>query len=210
MCDLLDFIGQNLLGPILAALIGGPLAALAFRYLGVPGEVGEHDARAIEIDEDLQRWVRDRDRILFNDIRALVEALIEEARSRDEPPDPIDAPDMLIIGPADELMRAALHEYRDEATHKVREFSALARSEGRMHRRQRRRRKAGAPALGLDGNNRIVLGRWRQRPNPIAPGGQQGPDLKVLDDPTVDEPTIKPLETESGLTWNAAANRTSI
>jgi len=210
VCDLLDFIGQNLLGPILAALIGGPLAALAFRYLGVPGEVGEHDARAIEIDEDLQRWVRDRDRILFNDIRALVEALIDEARSRDEAPDPIDAPDMLMIGPGAELMRAALHEYRDEATHKVREFSALARSEGWMHRRQRRRRKADPPTLGLDGNNRIVLGRWRQRPNPIAPGGQRGPDLKVLDDPTADEPTIKPLEMESGLIWDEAANRTSV
>lgn len=137
----------NILGPILAALIGGPLAALAFRYLGVPAEVGEHDARAIEIDEDLQRWVRDRDRVLFNDLRDLTEGLIEEARRLAEPPDPIEGPDILVIGTAAELMRAALHEYRDEATHKVREFAALARSEGWMHRRQRRRRKAEPPTL---------------------------------------------------------------
>jgi hypothetical protein len=211
MCDVLNFIGENLLGSVLAALIGGPLAALAFRYIGVPGEVGEHDARAIEIDEDLGRWVRDRDRLLFNDIRTLVEETIDEARSNAEPSDdPIDGPDMLVIGPAAELMRAALHEYRDEAMRKVREFSALSRSESWMHRRHRRRRKANPPTLVLDGDNRIALGRWRQRPNPIAPGGQCGPDLRVLEDPTADETRLLPLETDIGLTWEAAAAQNAI
>jgi hypothetical protein len=210
MCDVLNFFGENLAGPVLAALIGGPLAALAFRWASVPGEVNENDARAIELDEDLDRWVRDRGRILDADIRRLVEETINEARSTRAVIEPIDSPDMVIIGPAAELMRDALQQYRDEATRKAREFSALARSEGRLHRWRRRRRKAGTATLGLDGNNRIALNRWRQRPNPVAPGGQHGPDLRVLEDPTEGESSIAALETEAGLTWGDAARRSTL
>jgi len=46
MCDIVNYVGQHLLGPIVAAVIRGPLAALTFRYFGIPKEVAEHDARA--------------------------------------------------------------------------------------------------------------------------------------------------------------------
>lgn len=191
LCDLAAFIGEHLLGPILAAVIGGPLAALTFRYFGVGKEVAENDARAGELNEDLRRWVRDRDRDLEAEMRGLVN----------------NAGNQLYAGSlrnrAVAVMREALHQYRDEATGKVREFSALARSEGQWHQRHRRRRGFGSPVLSLYGQERIYLNRWRQRPYLVNPGGSE-PDLAVDDDPTAHEPTIAPLETEEGLTWTEA------
>lgn len=78
MCDLL--------GPILAALIGGPLAALAFRLGSIGREVADHDARAVELDEDLRRWVRDRDRQLVREIRLLVNQAPRGVLSREPVP----------------------------------------------------------------------------------------------------------------------------
>lgn len=194
MGDALDYIGQHLLGPILAAVIGGPLAAWTFRYFGVGKEVAENDARASEIDEDLRRWVRDRDRQLEDELRGLVNSAGNQ----------IDAGSLRNQAVA--AMRQALHEYRDEATSKGREFSALARSEGRWHRRNRERRGFESPSLGLAGQERLYLNRWRQRPYLVNPGGPE-PDLVVEDDPTANEPSIAPLERESGLTWAEAATR---
>jgi hypothetical protein len=105
-------------------------------------------------------------------------------------------------------MRRALHEYRDETMAKVGEFSALARGEQWWHGRYRRRRGFDPATLGLGGQERIALGRWR-RPALVSPGSEE-PDLVVGDDPTVGERTIEPLETDEGLTWAAAAARKSI
>lgn len=197
MCEVLDYIGQHLLGPILAAVIGGPLAALTFHYFGVGKEVAERDARASELNEDLQRWVRDRDRELEAQLRSLVNGAGHQLYAGS------------LRNKAVAIMRHALHEYRDEATAKVREFSTLARSEGRWHQRHRKRRGFGAPSLGLRGQERLCLGRWRQRPYLVEPGGPE-PDLVVEDDPTADESSIAPLESEVGLTWIEAAARRTI
>lgn len=197
MCEVLDYIGQHLLGPILAAVIGGPLAALTFRYFGTGKEAAENDARASELNEDLRRWVRDRDRQLEVQLRGLVNGAGNQ----------IDAGSLRNRAVA--AMRQALHEYRDEATGKVREFSALARSESQWHQRHRERRGFGSPSLGLSGQERLHLSRWRQRPYLVNPGGPE-PDLVVEDDPTADEPSIAPLESETGLTWDEAATRRTI
>lgn len=197
MCDVLDYISQHLLGPVLAAVVGGPLAALTFRFFGVGKEVAENDARASELSEDLRRWVRDRNRELEAQLRGLVNSAGSQLYAGS------------LRNQALAAMRQALHEYRDEATSKVREFSALARAEGRWHRRHRKRRGFGSPSLGLRGEERIYLNRWRQRPYLVDPGGPE-PDLAVEDDPTADEPTIAPLESESGLTWAEAATRRTI
>jgi hypothetical protein len=197
MCDVFDYIGQHLLGPILAAVIGGPLAALTFRYFGIGKEAAENDARASELDEDLRRWVRDRNRQLENELRGLVNSAGNQLYAGS------------LRNKAYAAMRQALHEYRDEATGKVREFSALARSEGRWHQRHRKRRGFGSPSLGLRGQERLHLSRWRQRPHLVDPGGPE-PDLIVQDDPTANEPSIAALESEAGLTWAEAAARRTI
>jgi hypothetical protein len=106
-------------------------------------------------------------------------------------------------------LRQALHESRDEATAKVREFSAFARGEQWWHGWYRRRGGFDPPTLGLGGQERIALERWRQRPVPVNPGSEE-PDLVVGDDPTAGETTIQPLEADDGLTWAAATARKSI
>lgn len=197
MCDVFNYIGQHLLGPILAALIGGPLVAVTFRYFSVGKEVAENDARASEQGEDLRRWVRDRNRQLENELRSLVNGAGNQLYAGS------------LRNKAVSTMHRALHEYRNEATGKVREFSALARSEGRWHRRHRQRRGFGSPTLGLRGQERLYLDRWRQRPYIVEPGGLE-PDLVAQDDPTADESSIAPLEGDTGLTWAEAAARGTI
>lgn len=196
LCCFASYFGDHLAGPILAALIGGPLVAITFRYFEIPKEVAEHDARASELVEDLRRWVRDRGRELETEIRGILNGAGNQLYSGS------------VTNNVYAAMRLALHQYRDEATAKAREFSALARSEGRWHRNHRRRRGFAPPALGLLGQERIELSRWRQRPHPVNPGSDQ-PDIRIEDDPTANEPSIKKLEMEDGLTWaDAAARRT--
>lgn len=197
MSDVLDYIGQHLLVPILVTLVGGLLIASARRYFGVGKEVADNDTRASDLNEDLRRWVRDRNRQLENELRGLVNGAGLQLYSGS------------LRSKAVVAMRHALHEYRDEATGKAREFCALARSEGGWHRRHRRRRGFGSPTLGLRGQERLHLSRWRQRPYLVDPGGQE-PDLIVGDDPTADEPSIAPLESDDGLTWSEAAARRTI
>lgn len=197
MYAILDYIGQHLLVPILATVVAGALVASARRYFSLGKEVSDNDARASELNEDLWRWVRDRNRQLENELRGLVNGAGNQLYAGS------------LRNKAVAAMRQALHEYRDEATSKVREFSALARSEGRWHRWHRERRGFGPPVFGLRGQERLYLNRWRQRPYLVDPGGPE-PDLAVDDDPTANEPTITPLEAESGLTWTEAAARPSI
>lgn len=197
MYDALDFIGQHLVVPVLATLMAATLVAAARHYFRVEREVAGNDARADELNEDLRRWVRDRDRQLETEHRGLKNG----------------AGNQLYAGSlrngAVAAMRQALHEYRDEASRKAREFSAFARSEGRWHRRYRERRGLGSPSLGLRGQERLLLNRWRQRPYLVDPGGPE-PDLGVEDDPTADEPSIAPIESEAGLTWAEASERRAV
>lgn len=193
MCEVLDYIGQHLLGPVLAALIGGPLAAATYKFLGVRKEVAENDAKAAELDEDLHRWVRDRNRDLERDIRTIVNSAGNQLYAG------------TIVNQTHAAMSLALQQYRDEATAKVRAFSALARSEGRWHKRHRQRYHFDPPVLGLPGHQRVELDRWRQRPHPVSPGSDE-PDV-VADDSTAQESSIAPLDTDEGLTWARAARR---
>lgn len=197
MYAILDYIGQHLLVPILATVVGGALIASARRYFRLGKEVSDHDARAGELNEDLWRWVRDRNRQLENELRGLVNSAGNQLNAGS------------LRNKVVAAMRHALHEYRDEATSKAREFSALARSEGRWHRWHRKRQGLGSPSYGLRGQERLHLNRWRQRPYLVNPGGPE-PDLIVEEDPTAGEPSIAPLESESGLTWAEAASRRAI
>jgi class 3 adenylate cyclase len=119
MADIVNFVGEHLILPILVVIIGG-LAVPIFRFfVSVPKEVANHDARAAELNEDLRRWVRDRDRQLKAELRGVRTGSGLALYSGSTTNKAVYA------------MRRVLHEYRDEATHKVRDFSALARSEGR-------------------------------------------------------------------------------
>jgi hypothetical protein len=213
MCDVLNYIGEHLAGPVLAALIGGPLLAVVFRWTGRRREVGENDARVIELDEDLRRWVTDRERVLQQE---LIDMSFQIAKEVNESTSPITVEQV----PAEfrrrmiEGMQIALQQYRDQATRTVREFSALARSESwllaRYRRRRQKRRDIDLPVLKLDKGRRGILGRWRKRTGMQVVGKPEPAEVAVSDDPTAGEESIAPLETDEGLTWAAAAERSTL
>lgn len=182
--DALDYFGHYLAGPLLAAIVGGPLIAITFRYFAIGREVADHDARSSELNEDLGRWVRDRNRQLDAELRTLVNqtgtgVVSRHVVPRDQLPPP-GTGSQLYSGALDNEalagMRQALHEYRDEATANVREFAALARSEKSWHERDRKRAGFAPPTLGLRGQERLILNRWRKRPHVVSPGSEV-PDL---------------------------------
>lgn len=215
VCNVLGFIGGELLGPILAALIGGPLVAVGFRWQSISREVRDHDAGAVELTEDLRRWVRDRDRQLERELRTLWGQAGRGVVSRYPVPlgtEPAGAGSQQYSGAIGNEtaagMREALHEYRDEASGKVREYAALARSEDGWHRRYRDRHDLSPPDLVLGEDEREAIAGWRERPHP----GREEEQLRVVidDDPTAGERDIEPLESENGLSWPDAAARSTI
>lgn len=103
-------------------------------------------------------------------------------------------------------MRNALHEYRDEASLKVRRSSAIARSEAGMEDLYRKRHGRLRADLRLDQREREILAGWRERRHPV----EKDQTVRLDDDPTQGEAEISPLEAESGLTWSDAASGTML
>jgi hypothetical protein len=176
---------------------------------------GDHEARAEELNTDLIRWVRDRDARLAAEIfRALglarqgvienaVQLPVPKELEGTEPGSQADSG--AFVTHVERLMRQALHEYRDEASRKVRIYRAMARSEGRLHGFLRKRRHGRVPsALRLPDDGRAALASWRKRQVPTT----KKPAATVKDDPTRDESAadIRPLEDgTAGLTWDAGS-----
>jgi hypothetical protein len=208
MCEILDFIGQNLAGPILAAIIGGPLVAVGFRYFAIPGEVAAHDARAVEFNTNLRRWIGDRNLQLMRELRTLVNqanmGIVSRYPISQEERPPLRTGSQLysgaLISEAVAGMRQALHEYRDEASDTVRKYAALARSEGRWHRWYRRQQGRHPISLLLRDEEIAILNEWRQRSHPV----EGDKTIGVADDPTEGERDIAPLEESDGFTWQEA------
>jgi hypothetical protein len=216
-CDLLQALGDAgawLANHLVAPIVTGVFVGLALRAVAIAGEVSSHDLRAEEIDTDLTRWVRDRGRMLdgeiFHAINLARQGVIEDVAQAPPPPGVGGVPgDQSNSGAfnsrAGRIMRQALHEYRDEASSKVSEYRAMARSESWVHRLLRRWRHDDPPsALRLSPSNREVLESWRERTIPT----HGEPAITVKDDPTKTEDAgaIRPLE-EGGLTWEAAGRR---
>lgn len=186
----------------------GIILTVALRASAIPGEVADHEARAEEMNADLIRWVRDRSRQLDGEImRALNlarQGVIEDVVQvpvpeglRGTPGSQADSG--AFVNRVERLMQHALHEYRDEASRKVREYRAMARNEGQLHRLVRARRSRVLPAaLGLPEDSCELLGSWRER-NVLVYGT---PTATVRDDATRrdDAADIAPLETADGLT----------
>jgi hypothetical protein len=218
LCDLLQALGDAgawLGNHLVAPIVTGVFVGVALRAASIAGEVSRHDLRAEEIGTDLTRWVNDRGRALtgeiFHALNLARQGIIEDVAQMPPPPGMSGtAGDMSSSGAFNariaRLMRGTLHEYRDEASSKVREYRAMARAESRLHRLLRRWRRDGPPgSLSLSPTNREVLNSWRERTIPTY--GE--PTITVDDDPTKaeDAKDIRPLEDEGGLTWQAAAAR---
>lgn len=148
------------------------------------------------------------DASIFNAINLARQGVIEDVAQMPPPPGMKGRPgDMSSSGAFNmrvaRIMRQALHEYRDEASQKTREYKAMARSEGWLHRLMRFWRRSGVPApLALSEYNLEVLESWRERQIPVF--GE--PTITVEDDPTKTENAADILPLESGgLSWEDAA-----
>jgi len=218
LCDLLQALGDagawvasNLVAPIVTGIFVG----VALRGAAIASEVSRHDLRAEEIATDLSRWVRDRGRVLtaeiFRAINLARQGIIEDVAQPPLPPglEGTTPGDMSSSGAfqsrVGRIMFQALQEYRDEASSKVREYRAMARDEGRLHRWLRRWRHDDPPTqLVLSSANRKTLESWRERTIPTY--GEPTITIEEKNDPTraEDASDIRPLE-ENGLTWESAA-----
>jgi hypothetical protein len=124
--DALASGADNLIAPVLTGVFVG----VALRWTAISGEVTEHDARTEELNADLIRWVRDRNRALeaeiWHAINLARQGIIEDVVAPPVPPElegttpGSQADSGGFLRRVERLMRTALHEYRDQASRTAR------------------------------------------------------------------------------------------
>jgi hypothetical protein len=173
--DVGTWSADNLVAPVVTGLFVG----LALRWAAIAGEPSTHDAKADEMNSDLSRWVTDRERQLQAEIfgaKNLAEqGIIEDVVGATPVPKKLEGakPGSKVDSGAfirriERLMRQALHEYRDDASLKVRTYRSMARSEGWVHKLLRRGRRANREPspFRLTDSARELLASWREREVP--------------------------------------------
>lgn len=131
------------------------------------------EARVADLNEDMRRWIADRDRVLSEDSKRVTNEMASK--------------NLLYSGAhlnaQAEVKRAALHEYRDEVSSKRREFREIVEN-----------LNPGDPSLHftLKDEARDTLNRWRE------PATIEGAQPKDIDDPTSEErePDLRRFEAE--------------
>ena len=170
-----------MLTALVAAVLSSLFTASLIRIGAVHREIASHDHQISELNEDLRRWIRDRDRQRKHE---LAEVINQNA-----------AAGTLYGGSAitglkvrAEIVR---HEWRDEASRVLREFTRIVDAEGRLHELLRRR-SGDRPGLKLPDDIRTLLFEWQA---PIEKPGEPGL-YTPLDDPADRElePEIAALE----------------
>ena len=157
-----------------SAVLASLLTWVAVRANDSRGEVGFDDRAVSALNEDLRRFVLDRDHSLRRELLLIT----EEHAGRG----PITS--SVHINARAEAQRTALWQYRDEATRKIREYNDIVAREGWLHRQWRRRRGDPLVRLMLPAEQRDALARWRE------PARIAGWDSEAL----VDDPTRPELE----------------
>ena len=191
---------------ILSPLLASGLTYGVVRTAGSRGEIVADDRVVGDLNEDLRRWVRDRDRGL--DVEHAI--LSAQYNNPDSVPEWRErVPEELRHLPAGsqyysgahvqahaDAQRRALHEYRDEASRKLRAVKAQVEREGRLHRdsRGRRARNTAPPA---------PPGLPRRLGEVAKPAQVTGMEFEApIDDPTRPElePELAELEHASAVT----------
>lgn len=134
------------------AIVASVLTAVILKAQNVRAEVTTHARLAMYVNDDLGRWVRDRDQVAasrVNEIRQDAAAkgvagggALAQARGK--------------------VYMHALREYRDEGARKLRAVDELADQERRLHDRWRRHRGQSMRRPRLPEDARTILVRWRQ------------------------------------------------
>ena len=167
----------EVLGGVVTALL---LAAFA-AYWTVRNRVAGHDREVADIDEDLRRFLRDRDRALQIEL---------ETDSADANRRGIFLSGIHLARIA-ERKRQALHEYRDEATRKRRRYREICEAEQGSLMARMVRRSRPLHDFSLSSESARILDSWRA---PATVSGMN--DTVAVDDPTSDahEPELRRLE----------------
>ena len=156
MLDILLDSGQyaieNLAVPVAASLATLWANAKVTKRRAAAEDVADHDRRAAEINDDLRRWIHDRDR----EARVRMDEIRQDARAMGV------ASGGALTQSAGKVYRQVLHEYRDRGTLAQREFEPLLGAEGPTHSRWRERHARPAPELVLTEACRELLDCWRE------------------------------------------------
>lgn len=146
------------------AILASALTAGYLRSRGLRGVIEAHDRRVRELNEDLARWMRDRDDRLRRELASAQMEYKLAVQAAD-----LGRVDLDAIGGElrtwpevrAERKREPLHEYRDEGSRKLREYDDLVEAEGRIHTLVRRRIGRPFPSFVLTDDGRRILGSWR-------------------------------------------------
>ena len=154
-----------------------------------PGaEVREHDAKARQIQTDLDRYASDHARRVEATLRGTTNSVAARGHLYSG----------TLRSQLEYAMETAQEQFRNEASAKVRAFRKLAWAEGEGHAGLR---EGKGPTLRLSEEAREAVASWRERDYPVPETGE-GP-LHPKDLIGEDE-EIAPLLEPGGLTWSAA------
>jgi hypothetical protein len=191
---MLDFVLTSIAAPIAVAIA----TTFVLNARTVAPMVESHRRRVADLNEDLRRWVRDRDQVLDWQLREIsgwvgpvVVSRISDVRARAMSGQHPAGTTLERRARAREL---ALQEWRDEASRKIREFDQLGAEEGWLHRWVRRRRRIELH-LWMPDDAVMRLERWRADEEERNETGATVDSVGVVD-PTAEnvEPRIRELE----------------
>jgi hypothetical protein len=137
--------------PVICSALASWVTHLITTRRSVRAVATRNDRRAIEINEDLRRWIADRDQAAEVRMAEVTQRAGRAGVTRGG----------ALPQATGKVYRIVLREYRDAASSKQREFDALLDTEGRRHHRWRRRHQRLAPVLRVPAASQVVLDRWR-------------------------------------------------
>lgn len=137
---------------IIAGVISAGLLATVLRGFEVSASVRRNDALVRDLNDDLRRWIIDRDRRL----RAAM------TRHHKETPRVDRSSSTYWRGQA-QFQAQALQDWRDEATRKRRDYARIVREEDGFAYRWARfnQGRSALPVLDIGDGERRILDRWR-------------------------------------------------
>jgi hypothetical protein len=170
MVEILEDVGAFVLTELLAPVVAVVLTSMYLSARGAGGQIAEHDRLVANLNEDLRRWVHDRDRV--------AQARMSEIRQQANAMGVIRGG--ALAEAAGKVYRRVLHEYRDEATRKIRQRDELTSSEGRAHAWRRERRRTPMPELRLPPDCEKLLATWRAKADEDPSRPELEPCLRAL------------------------------
>jgi hypothetical protein len=163
-------------GVVTAGLLAGLVA-----YLNADNQIDAHDREVRALDEDMRRFVRDRDRVLWIELTTVTDEMAGRGIVNSS----------IHLGELADRKRQALHEYRDELIRKRRLYREVCERE-RWATRLLRRRRGALPRFELSNESKLTVASWRRD----ATGSDH--ETSPVDDPTSAErePDLQRFEEE--------------